>query len=220
MNKKALLRLVSRAITPVIAALLFAAPAQSASLSYFLDQSNALPDGTNYLRVTVADGADGAIDFTVEALPALLEIAGPNFGIQGFGFNVDDGLRVRSGNISGLPGGWTIRTGYRMSSFGVFDFRLFGTGNARTNTLTFSIFGINGDTPEDYVDLSRGAAGDGRQFFAAKVGGFDCENGARGCISSAYFGGGNAVPLPATAWLFLTGIAGVAMRARRRFATR
>src|SRR5437868_2782766 len=65
--------------------------AYAASVSYILDQSNALPDGNDYLRVTIEDGLNGAIDFTVEVLSALSNLASGNFGMQSFGFNVDQG---------------------------------------------------------------------------------------------------------------------------------
>ena len=47
----------------------------AASVSYVLDQSGALPDGNDYVKVTIADGLDGAIDFTVEVLSALTDLA-------------------------------------------------------------------------------------------------------------------------------------------------
>jgi len=252
------------------------APAHAASVTYVLDQSNVLPDGVGYLQVQVADGSDGAIDFTVQVLNSLSDMAAGNFGIQAFAFNVIANGYADAGSISNLPDGWRAFDGKRMDGFGQFDVRLQGRGNARLETLTFSITGVDGDTPQDYTIYSTGSAAEGHQFFAAKVAGFasgdcggDCQDspqpaqfslGLRGlaallsghdgwddkdhqghswswawqhdwnggwdhewddgwlkdCITSGYFGGSTEVPLPGTAWLFMTGVVGAIVRARRR----
>ncbi len=212
--------LASRLFAPACATLLLTAgQAQAASISYVMDQSNALRDGVSYLQVTISDGAEGAINFTVQALQPLLDIAGKNFGIQAFGFNVGAGLDTDSANLTNLPAGWKTRENFRMASFGVFDLKLYAGGRSRLKTLTFSIDGIDGDTPGDYAFFSTGKAGDGNQLFAAHVAGFEfC--GRKKCLSSAFFGGGTTVvPLPATAWLFATGLIGALVRARRRMAS-
>lgn len=148
------------------------APAQSATLSYLLDQSNVLADGTAYLQVDVSDGTDGAIDFTVRVLGALGDRAAGNFGIQSFAFNVVAGGSAEARNVTGLADGWRASDGKRMDGFGLFDIRLQGQGNARLETLSFSISGIDGDRPEDYTIFSTGKAAEGHQFFAAQVAGF------------------------------------------------
>jgi hypothetical protein len=231
MNKNVLTK-TTRFVAPLVAAFGLAAPAQAASLSYVLDQSNALTDNVNYLQVTIADGSEGAIDFTVQVLDALTGIASDNFGIQSFAFNVAAGNEALALNVSNLPDGWTTRDHYRMSLFGFFDIKLYGGGNSRLSTLTFSITGIEDDTVEDYAVLSKGNATGGNQLFAARVAGFDygelCGNpeqpvrlikSSSKCINSAFFAGStvtNPVPLPATAWLFAVGIGAVALRVRRR----
>jgi len=227
-------KIITRLLAPVVAALALGSTAQAASVSYYLNQSNALPDGVNYLQVTIADGVDGAIDFTVTALEPLLAVAGSNFGIQNFAFNVPNGSRTGASKVTNLAQGWRARNDFRMSTFGMFDIKVTGNGNSRLDTVTFSITGVDGDTPMDYVNLSSKKASGGNQFFAAHVTGFKygelCNapasqrirarlQGQVPCVSSAYFAGSltaDPVPLPATAWLFLTGIAGVAVRARRR----
>lgn len=187
------------------------APAQAASVSYFLDQSNALPDGTNYLQVTIADGAEGAIDFTVEALSPLSDIAGSNFGIQNFGFNLGD-FGLDADNIENLADGWSIANGQgQMSGFGRFDVVLAGTGNSRQVPLTFSIVGI-ADSIFDYVALSGSPASEGHSFFAAHVAGFDWDENT----TSAFFGGVTPVPAPAAVWLMLSGIGLLATKRLRR----
>ncbi len=162
-------------------------PAQAASVSYYLDQSNALPDGANYLQVDIADGAGGAIDFTVQVLSPLSDIATSKFGIRSFALNVVPGGSAEAMNISGLPTGWFASDSVKMDGFGRFDIRLQAwKGKVAVPTLTFSITGIDGDRPEDYAIFSTGNAPGDHQFFAAKVGGFEyCEdsdsNGGGGC---------------------------------------
>src|SRR5690606_30227476 len=76
-----------------LVALLATAPAQAASVSYYLDQSDVLPDGTNWLQVTISDGIDGAVDFTVQILQPLKDlIANCDIGITKFAFNVVEGV--------------------------------------------------------------------------------------------------------------------------------
>ena len=193
--------------------MLSAGASQAASLSYYLDQSNSLADGPNYLQVTIADGADGAIDFTVEVLNALAHVGGSTFGIQSFALNGFDG----SGQVTNLTSGWSVANSGRMDGFGSFDLKLAGNGSNRLETLTFSIVGVDGDTPEDYARLSSGNAAQGQSFFAAHVVGYrmpECQG--RECANSGFFGGSNAVPLPPTAWLLGAGIIGALTRARRR----
>jgi hypothetical protein len=202
----------------------FASSSQAASISYFLDQSNKLADGINYLKVTIDDeGALGAINFTVEALQPLLDMAGPNFGIQKFGFNVLGGVGAEADNVD-APGGWRARNGGRMDGFGLFDVTLKGRGNKRQDPLTFSITGVDLDTIQSYIDLSSGRSPQGFSLFSAHVAGFDlCEGDSYpadkksygGCshhVSSAYFGGNQVVPAPPAIWLLGTAIAGLAVR--------
>jgi len=183
--------------------LLVSGAGQAASVSYYLDQSNEdvlLPDGTNYLQVTIADGVGGDIDFTVELLQPLLDIAGVNFGIQSFGFNTTSG--TFAGTIGG-PSGWLTSIGATESGFGNFVVVESGNGsNRQAPSLSFSISGVVGDTPADYVALSTGNAGQGNQFFVAHVADFLDQDPGSGVVTSAWFAGSTAVPVPAAAWLF------------------
>ncbi len=147
-------------------------PTQATSVSYYLDQSNSLPDDINYLQVTVADGVNGAIDFTVSILGPLMDGGMKRFGIQKFAFNITPGLETEAMDVGRLPAGWRAKNGGRMDGFGRFDIKLVGRGWSRQNELTFSIEGIDGDRPEDYVLLPTGRAPEGDSYFAALVSGF------------------------------------------------
>jgi hypothetical protein len=192
--------------------LLFAAlPAHATSVSFFLDQSNQLPDGTNYLSVMLTENGTGGVDFLVKTLAPLNDIAGSNFGIQMFGFSFADGTW---GEISELPDHWRVQNNKRMDGFGNFDIRLAGTGNARTDSLSFTVNDVN---LNDFGSL-----------FSAHVAGFEwctiddnrrnwCDG--KNCTTSAFFAGSmpvSQVPLPAALWLFGSGLIGLAAVTRRK----
>jgi hypothetical protein len=192
---------LSRGILPWMLCCLVAGPVQAAAVSYLLDQSNELDDGVNYLQVSIADGRDGAIDFRVEVRGSLAALAGDNFGLQSFGFNVVAGGFAEAADITGLPDGWFAYQGKRMSGFGLFDIKLMGKGWERVGSLRFSITGVDGDSPWDYAVFSTGHGAQGHAFFAAHVAGFEYD-----CITSAFFGGSTVVPLPPALWLFVSGL--------------
>jgi len=205
--------------------------ASAASVTYFLTDSNALPDGPSYLSVTIADGegADvGDIIFTVDANESIFcpgGCSGDNFGIQVFGFN---SVPILTADNLELPDGWAPNFGGgSLSEFGNLDVENSGTGASRQDPLIFHIVGIGDDTIESYA---RGFnnQGEATSWFAAHVAGF---NPVEGCgenmatCDSAWFGGGeglfppgSVVPVPAAVWLFgsgLLGMVGVARRGRK-----
>lgn len=171
---------------------------QATVISYYLDQSNQLADGINYLQVTISDEREaGVIDFTVQALQPLLDIAGDNFGIRRFAFNIVGGTATEARDLAALPDGWRARNGARMDGFGLFDVALQakrngkndgkdeGKGQAGTpqNPLTFSIAGVDFDTVMSYVDLSSGRSPQGFSLFSANVVGLnlgECDSGKGG----------------------------------------
>lgn len=178
--------------------LLLAGAANAASVSYYLDQSNDLPNGTNYLQVTIADGAGGDIDFTVEVLTAAYPTPLSNFGMQEFYFNYDQSLDVDMADIINLdPASWDINEDKNAGGgFGKFNLQAKGSGSSRTELLTFSITGVVGDTVNSYAI---GDADESGLFFAAHVAGYD--DGTSG-NTSGKFAGATLVPVPAAVWLF------------------
>ena len=188
--------------------------ATAATVSYYLDQSNitALPDGTNYLKVTISDSVivSGNIDFKVETLFPLTSIATGGFGIDQFGFNTNNNTLTSSNFV--LPSQWSYIGVGNMDGFGKFELRTDTNGSAnRLSVLNFSVTGISGDTVMDYVMLSAGNAGQGNTFFASHVAGFNASG-----TTSAYFGGSTPVPVPASVWLFGSGLMGIASLLRKK----
>ncbi len=210
-----------------LAALLVAGAANALSISYYLDQTNtttatdpdgALPDETNYLKITFADSATvvGDIDVTVTVLSPLTSIADTNFGIQSFAFNSTNTLS--SSNIIGLPSSsWAASFAQQIDGFGRFQVEVADTGMDRQDpTLSFSITGIVGDSVYDYAVLSTGGASEGHHYFAAHVAGFQDQAFGDVVLTSAWFGGSTVVPEPTTALLLLGGLSGLAVAQRRR----
>lgn len=192
---------------------LAALPVQAASVTYFMNQSNvgpSLPDGTDYLKVTIDDeGVAGDINFKVETLATLSSLAANKFGIDQFGFNTS--IALTDANITGEPANWSLLGAGNMDGFGGFSFREDTNGaNNRVDPLMFSITGIVGDSIDDYIGPSSGNAGEGNALFAAHVAGFD--DGAGN--TSGFFA--TPVPVPAAVWLFGSGLLGLIGIARRR----
>lgn len=215
----------------LIAGLGFASASQAASTTYFLDQSDKMADGVNYLQVTIDDEGDaGAINFTVSVLQPLLDIAsGSRFGISKFAFNTIPGVTVRQRNVdfSDLPRGWVYGQQQDMNGFGRYDRRL-RVANSRTplsSSISFSILGIDFDTIASYVELARNST-QGPSFFSARVEGLDlgCQTTRVSTRSTtckptdAFFGGAQAVPAPPALWLLGTALGAVAVRRFRRAA--
>jgi hypothetical protein len=201
------MNIIARSAGTAAAILFMAGSANAASMSYFLDQSSDLVNGVNYAKVTISDGVDGDIDFTVEVfVDAFPTPLGDPFGMQTFSFNYDSALDLPEGNISSAnivdinPDSWRIFENKNANGFGKFEFQAQGDGSSRTEILTFTISGVVGDTIASYAVGKDG--GDG-EFFAAHIAGYD--DGVSG-NPSGYFSGSTAVPIPAAAWLFGSGL--------------
>ena len=191
------------------------AQVNAATISYYLDQSNALLDGVNYAQVTISDSTTtiGDIDFSVEVLLSAFAVSGSNFGMQNFSFNYDPVLSIDASNIIDTsPLAWSVSEGANAGGgFGKFGFQLSGNGSSRTELLSFSISGVADDTIYSYAMGStlKPAA---TEFFAAHIAGFDAIDG----VTSAQFAGSSPVPVPAAIWLFGSGLIGLIGIARRK----
>ena len=195
----------------VSALILAAAPARATSVSYFLDQSNQLSDGVNYLSVSLMDNDTGGVNILVKTLDPLNNIAGNRFGIQKFGFSLSNDIIAE---ITDLSDGWKAQHNKRMDGFGQFDIRLQGKGSTRTDELSFKVSGVSLDNFDP--------------LFAAHVAGLKwCNIGderrslrsGKDCLTSAYFASSVPVthmPIPTAAWLFGTGLIGLVAVARRK----
>ena len=211
---------------------MFSFGASAATITYNLNLSNDLPDGTTYAQVTIADGADagvaGDVDFLVEINESAFDLTGAtNFGMQTFAFNYDVDPADGTPTIYNIdPTSWEV-TDFKgsVSEFGKFEFDLVSDGgNDRTSTLSFSITGVEGDLASNYAIFIGGDEGVPPTAFATHIAGFagtECESGI---CESAFFAGGPVdrglepppVPVPAAAWLFASGLIGLVGVARRK----
>lgn len=173
--------------------------AQAASTTYLIDQSDMLADGSGYLRVTLTE-TDGGVDFRVETLDPLNSIAGANFGIHSFGFSLTSD---RLHEIAGLPDQWRMKADAQFSEFGRYDIEVKSSDTSQTSDLRFN---VGGTTLADFDGV-----------FAAYIDGLRIGSD-ESKFRSGYFGGGSitAVPPPAAAWLFGSGLLGLFGVAHRR----
>jgi hypothetical protein len=202
----------------LVAAMVIAAPvAEATSVTYYLDQSNVLSDGVNRLTVEIYADQDlcaaGAICFKVDPISGAFT-PGTNFGIQRFGFNISSSDPPTTTPVVHPPTGWSVDTDPNISEFGVFDLAVTGNGSNRQSPLKFWIEAAD-DTLASYFGLSTADKG-GTANFVAHVAGFVIPGTD---LDSGFFAGGpkvQVVPLPASAWLLLSGVAGLGALARRR----
>lgn len=218
------LRLPLRSMTVLCLMLGYGANAHAASVSYYLNQSNVdsapLVDGINYAKVTIDNNTANKLTFNVTLLSPLTSIAGTNFGIQDFSFNVvGSSLPSDSGTVAGqwtLASGWSVNVApppNQADGFGRFDAQVSTTGSNRANpTLTFSLNNTALNL-SSFAEASTNGNGQGNVYFAAHVTGFNGPN----AVTGGYFGGSApVVPVPAAAWLFGSGLIGLTGLARTR----
>src|SRR5215467_13783357 len=206
----------------ILAGLIVSSGAHAAFVSYSLNQSNlnpTLPDGVGYARVTIDDNTANTIMFTVTPLGPLTSLAGQNFGIQDFGFNVTGVNPLADASSSNaqwtLPSGWSANVApppNQLNGFGRFDVGVSTTGPTRLAPLVFQLIGT-GLGISSFEKLSTDGATEGNAFFSAHIAGFTTVAGDTG----GFFGGSvpSAVPLPAAGMLFPAGLALLGFARRR-----
>ncbi|MBI5442322.1 MAG: hypothetical protein HY900_14055 [Deltaproteobacteria bacterium] len=175
--------------------------AQAASFTYEITENDRgiLGDlGT----VTVSDvGSD--IRFEVDLSADAFGETSSTFGVSSFYFNTD--ASVQPNNII-APLGWNLRRNQEADGFGTFDLNLFrpkGKADATVDPLVFYITGINGDTAADYT------IGDPYFLFAANIQGFEWTSPNHREVTETIGGVPAAVPLPTSAVLLGSGLAGL-----------
>lgn len=201
---------------------------EAAAVGYVLNQTNGNPslaDGVNYANVVIDNNTPNSLTFTVTLLPSLTSIAGSNFGIQEFGFNVVGTNPLLDAAATNSQ--WTLPTSWKanvapppnqMDGFGRFEVSVGATGSARLSPLVFTLKNTS-LTLASFAELSSNTAAQGHVYFAAHIAGFTAPGG----LTSAYFGGSlgfdpntATVPLPAAAWMLGAGLVTLAGAARRR----
>lgn len=185
---------------------LAASPASASSYTYYLDQSNTLPDGTDYASVLV-DDAGGNLNFTVTALSPT------NWKFSNFYFNL--GGTVGTVSLLGLPTGWVSDTDQNVSAFGVFSDGEKKQGPGGSLQSSFS-FVADSNVSLSLTNLVPNADG---WIFAAHM---QCQGTSCSEVdgNSSHFIAGpgelNPVPIPAAAWLFGSALLGFVSLSNRR----
>ena len=174
------------------------ASASSATVTYVMNQSNRIADDVAYLDVQLTEGASGAVDVTVRALPALMDLANGKFGIQKFALNLQPGIDADDLVVAGLPDGWKVKRNGQFDGFGTFDLYVQGSGSTRVPELAFSITSA-GQSLLNLVSPSTTGSRDVAALFVAKVHGLrGLEAGSQASFAAMP---ASVVPIPAAGWL-------------------
>lgn len=204
MLKSAKLALASAGFAIAMAS---AGPAQA--VTYYLNQSNTLADGVNYLQVDITQEDADTWKFVVDVLTPPLVFSGGNNGTIEFGFNSTQ--LVQSITFGTAQYGAVINTTNQMDGFGVFEHQVIANqGNDTTDPITFFVnFGSPGEPGAGWwQENATGNPAQGAWWFAAHVIGITIDGQL---AQSAYFGGNEPgfppVLLPEPGTLAMLGLA-------------
>ena len=126
--------------------------------------------------------------------------------LEEFGFNIADGSTFSPADIVGEPSNFDVNTSANLSQFGTFDYSLFKSGGNNSDGVNPLIFTVENALISDLTtDVSGGGQAFAGTLFAVKV----SSSGGGSFVGLA------PVPLPASAWLFLSAI-GALVALRRR----
>lgn len=207
--------------------MLLASSAKADSVTYLLDQGQSstnpifVDNVNNYLSLLITSVTAGSATFTLTPTlsPSLGIVAGANYGIDSFGFNVNGTSALTGASFSGLAAGWSLTTGFNQDGFGNYEYVVRTTGQGRVSPLTFTVNGLTAATPSATLSLfqknSVGNAGEGNFFFASHLAGFT-QTGST--TTSAFFAGSSAAPVPEpeTYGMLLGGLGLMGLIARRK----
>jgi len=223
-------------ITTLVAAafIWISTPVNAASISFVMQYSSSidyLADGADYAGVSISDGLNGDIDFSVDILQYTYDISVDQVPtITSFSFNFGSSGATIDDIV--VPG-WQVLDGSGIEAFGDFDATLLMTAKGSADPLEFSIAGVEGDTIHDYASsLSTGEAGRFNTLFAAniyqlKFCTFEASNASKTsgglmppCIDKTIFAGPTTVvPLPPAMAMMFSAIAllgGIGLRRSKR----
>lgn len=172
-------------------------PAQAAMVSYMLDQSSTSAGTDDYVKLTLSDDTRGQLVIQVESLVGDSSADG-YADIKSLSLNVtDEALDIRS---IVLPDAWKARRGNKHDEFNI---QLFALGNARLDSLAFTIPGLTLADVEPAFSLQLwGIVASGNTDFTGS--------------SQVFSPVGSTVPVPAAVWLFGSGLLGLLSVARYR----
>jgi hypothetical protein len=169
--------------------------------TFYLTDSNILPDGTKYAQVDVLE-KQGNLNFTVTPL------APTNWQLADFYFNLAGNPGTVS--LSGFPGTWKQQTDQNVSTFGVFSDGEKGNGGSLQSSLSFTVDAVANLTLASLVPNASG------WMFAAHM---QCQGTSCGPVlgqTSQFVAGPSPVPLPAAVWLFGSALVGFVTVSNRR----
>jgi hypothetical protein len=187
-----------------VCGLLLSPQAARAAVIHLDLANNASPADPPWATVTISELVSGDIRFVV-SLTDSSDLDKGQVGIEQFGFNVD-GMVPGDLSLTNLSDGFSYDPGgANMSRFGRFDVGVWGEKGTGLDPLTFTIV-ANGDSVDTYISALTNKG----YLFAAKL--------SKGAPMA--FVATTAVPLPAAAWLFVSGLAGLLLSTRRKQAAK